>query len=209
MLFSDPDVAAFIRDNFIAVWESVRPVPVVEIDFGNGAKIKRTVNGNIATYICAPDGRVIDIIPGLNAPRAFLEELSDALVLYQASRKATVDTILAYHRANQKEPQRYTIDHRDMSKRFVESNLKYVLVPRETGAVVPKDGSTEAALLAADSEINRKERKPLIHAILAEKVWHPADLTKRLYKEVLHVDLDDPTLGLVTKAFDGGAYGAH
>ncbi len=209
MIFSDPDVAALVRLSFVAAWESVRPVPVVEIDFGNGAKIKRTVNGNIATYICAPDGRVIDIIPGLNDPKAYLEALRDALALYHASRKAAVDTVLAYHRANQKEPQRYVEAVRDKGKAMVESKLKYVLVPRKSEAVAPKESSTEAALLAADTETNCKERKPLIHAILAEKAWRPADLTKRLYKDVLHVDLDDPYLGLVTTAFNGGAYGTR
>ena len=49
-------------------------MPTVEIDFGNGRKLKRTVNGNIATYVCSPDGRVLDIIPGLNSPEAYLDD---------------------------------------------------------------------------------------------------------------------------------------
>ena len=43
--------------------------------------------------------------------------------------------------------------------------------------------------------------------LLARGVVRPADITKRLYREVLHVDLDDPYLGLAGGPFDGGAYG--
>ena len=43
MLFSNPEISAFIRKNFVAAWESVRPVPVVSIDFGNG----KTLDGDI------------------------------------------------------------------------------------------------------------------------------------------------------------------
>ncbi len=194
MIFSDPAVSAFIRGNFAAAWESVRPVPVVEIDFGNGAKLKRTVNGNIATYLCAPDGRVLDIIPGLNEPRAYLEALREGLRLHRATENA----VLAHHAARLKAPARPVLDRRDVGKAVVEMPVKHALIPKG-----------DAALLAADTEINRRERKPLVHAILSEKAWRPAQLTKRIYKDVLHVDLDDPHLGLVTTAFNGGAYGSR
>lgn len=200
MIFSDPAVAACIRNNYVAAWESVRPVPVVEIDFGTGAKLKRTVNGNIATYLCTPDGRVLDIIPGLNDPKAYARALWEGLDLYRASRTAP-ETILVHHQTNLKEARRPAPGRLDVGKAMVETRVKH--------ALVPKVGSTDAELLAADTETNRTERKPLIHAILAEKAYRPADLTKRLYKDVLHVDLDDPYLGLVTTAFNGGAYGTR
>ena len=192
MIFSDPAVAACIRNNFVAAWESVRPVPVVEIDFGNGAKLKRTVNGNIATYLCAPDGRVLDIIPGLNDPKTYLAALQDGLRLLPASP----ETVLAHHRGSRTVARPPARQRLDVGKAMVEMPVKHAFVPK-----------TDADLLAADTEINLKERKPLVHAILAEKAYRPADLTKRLYKDVLHVDLDDPYLGLVTTAFNGGAYG--
>jgi hypothetical protein len=194
VIFSDPAVSAFIRNNYVAAWENVRPVPVVVIDFGNGAKLKRTVNGNIATYLCAPDGRVLDIIPGLNEPKAYLEALREGLRLHRVAPEA----VLVHHAARLMAPVRPILERRDVGKAVVEMPVKHALLPRN-----------EAELLAADTEINQRERKPLLHGILAEKAWRPADLTKRVYKDVLHVDLDDPFLGLVTAAFGGGAYGSR
>ncbi len=194
MLFSDKAVAACIRNNYVAAWESVRPVPTVEIDFGNGAKLKRTVNGNIATYLCAPDGRVLDIIPGLNEPKAYLAALMDGLRLSEA----LPETVLAHHRGSRAVARPRRLDRLDVGKAMVERPVKHALAPK-----------TDAELLAADTEVNQTERKPLIHGILAEKAYRPAELTRRIYKDVLHVDLDNPYLGLVSAAFGGGAYGSR
>lgn len=228
MLFSNPEIAALVRAHFVAAWQSVRPVPIVEIDFGNGTKLKRTVNGNIATYVCAPDGRVLDIIPGLNSPEAVLEDLRHALNLYRASftKGADVEKVLLdYHRANVSTPTAYEWVVNDYAKIHVEYLMKCSLDRRQALAgvrVVPGPYADskkreieqplrgiaveDAMLLAADTELNRKERKPLLHAILAERIVRPEEITKRVYREVLHCDLDDPYLGLVTKAFNGGAY---
>jgi len=234
VLFSDAKVSAFIRDQFVAAWEGVRPVPTVEIDFGNGRKIKRTVNGNIATYICAPDGRVVDVIPGLNTPEAFLQDLRYALNLYRASMASFDKTVIDYHTANLTTPTVYEWVRNDMAKALNERLLRMSLDKRqeivdrkgigtkivdpydrrdlgkrEIEAPIRKLSTEESAILAADTEINRRERKPVIHRILSEKVCRPADITKRIYKEALHCDLDDPYLGLISGAFNGGAYENH
>jgi hypothetical protein len=235
VLFSNPRVSEFVREQFVAAWESVRPVPIVEIDFGNGRKIKRTVNGNVATYVCAPDGRVLDVIPGLNSPEAYLQDLKFALNLYRASLAALDKTVVDYHVANLTTPTVYEYVRNDMAKVLLERPLRISLdkrqellerkgrgtrivaapyersaVPdgakREVEAPVRPLSPEEAAVLAADTEINRRERKPIVHKILSEKIYRPAELTKRVYKDVLHCDLDDPYLGLISGAFDGGAY---
>jgi hypothetical protein len=90
-------------------------------------------------------------------------------------------------------PGRFAGPRPDAAKFEVESTVKSL-------------SAEEAAILAADTELNRKERKPVIHQILSEKVVHPSEITKRVYKEALHCDLDDPYLGLVSGAFNGGAY---
>ena len=194
MLFSDPRVSRFIRENFVAAWESVRPVPTVEIDFGNGKKLKRTVNGNIATYLCDPTGRVLDVIPGLNTPEAYLQDLQSALRLYRSSLANFDETVRNHHRTGQLRIRAAKLDRADVGKMIVERPVKKALL------------SPEAEALAADTEFNRTERKPVIHRILAEKIVRPAEITRRIYKEALHCDLDDPYLGLVSAAFNGGAY---
>ena len=226
MLFSDEKVSAFIRANFVAAWEAVRPVPTVEIDFGNGRKLKRTVNGNIATYICDPTGRVVDVIPGLNTPEAYLESLRYARNLYQASLASFDKTVIDYHTANLSTPTVYDWVRNDFAKSRVERLMRLQLTdPRvqitriaqapatrtdvakyEVESRVKKLTAEEMAILAADTEINRKERTPVIHQILSEKIVRPAEITRRIYKEALHCDLEDPYLGLISGAFNGGAY---
>ena len=76
MLFSSDSVATYINSVFEPVWESVRPVPIVTIDFGNGEKITRTLHGNIATYLCNAQGTVYDILPGIYEPIEYLKQLN-------------------------------------------------------------------------------------------------------------------------------------
>jgi hypothetical protein len=51
--------------------------------------------------------------------------------------------------------------------------------------------------LADDTRINESVRRQMIHEQLAKNVSvSPRDISKWLYREVLHADLDDPYLGL-------------
>ena len=75
MLFSSSEVAQYINATFEPVWENVRPAPLVTIDFGNGNVVKRTLQGNIATYVCGSDGTVFDVLPGIYAPDVYRTQL--------------------------------------------------------------------------------------------------------------------------------------
>jgi hypothetical protein len=176
---------------------------------------------------------VVDVIPGLNSPEAYLQDLKYALNLYRASLAAFDKTILEYHKDNLTKPTVYEYVRNDYSKAMIERLMKMsidkrqeiverkgmgvriVPAPYERAALqdlakTEVEGAVrtpeEIALLAADTEINRKERKPILHQILSEKICRPAELTRRVYKDALHCDLDDPYLGLVSSAFNGGAY---
>jgi hypothetical protein len=48
---------------------------MVTIDFGNGNVVKRTLQGNIVTYICAADGVVYDVLPGIYSPEEYRKQL--------------------------------------------------------------------------------------------------------------------------------------
>ena len=74
MLFSSETVAKAIN-------KSVRPVPIVTIDFGNGHTITRTLHGNIATYLCNANGTVFDILPGIYEPTEYLKQLNQFTLL--------------------------------------------------------------------------------------------------------------------------------
>jgi len=76
------------------VWESERPVPVVTIDYGDGRVLKQTITGNSAHYVLDADGRVVDVLPGLIAPKGFKAVLENAI----GSRSAQVDGGVGYWR---------------------------------------------------------------------------------------------------------------
>ena len=80
-MFSNPKIAAFINASFEPVWQSVRKVPIISIDIANGKVIKRTLNGNIASYVCDADGQILDVIPGLYGADAYEDRLNQLKLL--------------------------------------------------------------------------------------------------------------------------------
>ncbi|MBE9205269.1 hypothetical protein IQ244_01735 [Nostoc sp. LEGE 06077] len=79
-LYPNAAIAQVLQNRFILHWQSVRPVPKVTIDFGDGRKLERTITGNSIHYILDASGRPIDAIPGLYGPKAFLRQLQQAEV---------------------------------------------------------------------------------------------------------------------------------
>jgi hypothetical protein len=75
-LYSHPEIAQLLRDKYILHWQSVRPVPKITIDFGDGRKVQQTITGNSIHHILDKDGRPIDALPGLYAPQAFKRHLT-------------------------------------------------------------------------------------------------------------------------------------
>lgn len=75
-LYSNEEIAQTLRERFVLHWRSVRPVPKVTIDFGDGRKLERTLTGNSIHYVLMPDGQVVDAIPGLYGPKAFLKQIA-------------------------------------------------------------------------------------------------------------------------------------
>jgi hypothetical protein len=81
VLYANATVSAVMRDRFVLHWESVRPVPVITIDFGDGRKIERTITGNSIHYVLDSKGHVIEAFPGLYGPGAFQRNLLEAEAL--------------------------------------------------------------------------------------------------------------------------------
>ncbi|MEZ5345023.1 MAG: hypothetical protein R2681_05635 [Pyrinomonadaceae bacterium] len=75
ILYSNSKIAAFLKENYVLHWKSVRPAPRVTIDFGDGRQIVRTITGNSIHYILNPQGRIIDALPGLYSPDEFMTYL--------------------------------------------------------------------------------------------------------------------------------------
>jgi len=222
VLFSDSTVASQINEKFEPVWVSVREVPTVTIDFGNGHKLKRTLHGNVASYVLTADGTIIDVLPGIYEPQQYAQQLDQLWWLHRYSTKArNAATFLAsYHREQEKAIEvsgkpNFVRPFADMSKMAIEISTKSILSPPSwRGGLIRRPAADTSALienpdftnpqhlrrwrkLFEDTQINERERRAQIHAILAAiPNAKPEDVTKRIYREVLHADLDDPYLGL-------------
>jgi hypothetical protein len=74
-LYANADISRYLREHFVLHWQSVRPVPRITIDFGDGRKLERTITGNSIHYLLHSDGQPIDALPGLYGPASFLQWL--------------------------------------------------------------------------------------------------------------------------------------
>lgn len=215
MLFSRDDVSAFINKHFEPVWQSVRPVPIVRIDFGNGTVLTRTLHGNIATYACAADGQVLDVLGGIYAPAMYLKRLDQfRLLANYADQQGTArraERLRSYHAGQlealtKKQSPAVFINVADRSKKAIENGVLAVLVRAPQPAVPGAEGPpvlvrtgdvTLWKALARDTVANETIRRRQVHTRLASgAAVRPAGLMKWLYKDVLNADLDDPYLGL-------------
>jgi hypothetical protein len=101
-------VSAALRERFVLHWQSVRPVPKVTIDMGDGRVIERTVTGNSVHYVLDSEGRPVDALPGLYGPRAFLRVLTETEraargAAAQQSDEARRSYLTAWHEARRRE----------------------------------------------------------------------------------------------------------
>ncbi len=172
-----------IQQHFEPVWVSVRPVPQITIDFGNGHTVHRTLHGNVATWICFSDGSVLDILPGVYSPEFWNDELQQLAALHADILKQGVlestrrQAVHAYHTAALKQPQRS--------------------FRNGTEAKAPVPG------LPYDTIVNQTVRRKKIHRSLQNvSVATPQNTTAWLYREVLKIDLTDPYLGLGPMVLD-------
>jgi hypothetical protein len=213
VLFSDDRIAYYINDNFEPAWMSVRPVPTVNIDFGDGKTITRTLHGNIATHVCTADGNVLDIVPGAYEPNMYYARLEQLALLHRWVTKAAdpAERLRTYHVEQQaalalgEEPQILAYQQRlnvaDFSKVLrIERPIERVLQlqrPQQQAETKVTDASELADMLAKDTRYNETTRRPKIHAKLAELgMQKPGAITGWLYRDVLDADIEDPYLGL-------------
>lgn len=191
-----------MSDSFEPAWQSLRPVPRVTIDFGNGTVVKRTLHGNVATYVCSPDGKVLDILPGIYDAKTYARELRRLGRIFDQSQQTGFDSAAywkAYHRSQAETLKRLSDVPASVSRGAsifaTERPARRAIrgeVPRASAA-----GATLSDSLAEDTRINQTTRRLKIHERLADAGFvTPDEISKWLYREVLGTDLDDPHLGL-------------
>ncbi|WP_254507692.1 hypothetical protein [Anatilimnocola floriformis] len=88
LLYPDDKVRQLLHDRFVLTWTSVRPVPKITIDLGDGRKVERTITGNSVHYVVLPTGEVVDVFPGLYGPIPFVTRLLKAEASAQRSMRS-------------------------------------------------------------------------------------------------------------------------
>ncbi|MFN6464281.1 MAG: hypothetical protein RMZ41_021040 [Nostoc sp. DedVER02] len=130
-LYPNNEISKLLQDRFILHWQSVRPVPKVTIDFGDGRKLERTITGNSIHYILDASGRPIDAIPGLYSPKAFLRQLQQAEVAVKNYSKLTPSDreafLKKYHSDRLNSIQAQWVA--DLSRLGIQSPPKLVKIP--------------------------------------------------------------------------------
>lgn len=185
LLYPEPRINRMLRERFVLHWESVRPVPRVTIDFGNGKKLERTLTGNSAHVVLDPYGRPVDALPGLFSAEVFLQLLTRAHAYGLADRGK-----LARLHADARD--RPPLAPRARVSRSVEASLlaptKHMVELPVLRAVSPLDQDTAGNLALHDR----------IHEVFAARRVGPniEAFVAWIYRELFLMPLEDPALGL-------------
>jgi hypothetical protein len=161
-LYANTEVGAVLREKFVLHWQSVRPVPVVTVDFGDGRVLRRTVTGNSIHYVLDAEGRVLDALPGLYGPAAFLRGLTEATSL--------ADTVRSMTDADRESALRqYHDQHARAIGQRLHEDLEALGIDPQTAATTPIDDETwqkiaelhrgDASLDPASIEVIRRQQQ--------------------------------------------------
>jgi hypothetical protein len=197
-LYPHREVAALLSRGFVLHWRSVRPVPKVKIDFGDGRVVDRTLTGNSAHLVLDPRGRVADAIPGLYTPSTFAE------VLRRAGGLATEIAGLPDRPARE----RLQIRHNERARAIdglPPPPAREYPSAREAGKLAITKMRMEEPLLtfieasaADDAMTNERLLHRRVHERFAsgDVALEREPFVEWLYQDVFKMPLDDPWLGL-------------
>ena len=192
ILYSDRRISAYMKANFVLEWESVRHVPVVTIDFGDGRVMRRTITGNSIHYLLDENGTPIDALPGLYAPAAFLAQL-------ERWRKpnASAAAPLALSKSISEAPLLTKVDFGAGDRVDLDANTLALIREKHGDADFDQVVARLRETLAADTKRNEEELRPRIRALMAPKAWTLKELNDAVYAKVFLTPLDDPWMGLM------------
>jgi hypothetical protein len=190
LLYTSPQIQQVLREQYVLHWQSVRPVPTVTIDFGDGRRIQKTLTGNSVHLILDPGGRPVDALPGLFAPAVFL-----ALLLRARSYAlAEGSQLAALHRRALAEPVAAAPESRAMRASRIAATKHVVELP-VLRAVSPL--GTDGDGLEADTRQNLALHARVHEAFAMGARWSSLEmLVARIYSDLFLMPIDDPALGL-------------
>ena len=194
-LYVDPAVIRVMKSQYILHWESVRPVPIIMIDYGNGTKVTRTLTGNSIHYLLSPDGRVIDGLPGLIDAATFERELGSFAKLVKQSPEVTGQPLATYYANTLKLLAEFPAAPVAAQPADKAMNLTRSKAFIERPAL--KAVRNPSVYVKGDTVDNQKNLRPQLIAWL--KASPSPDLktfNDRVYADLFVTPLNDPLMGL-------------
>ena len=184
LLYPERRINQLLRKDFVLHWQSVRPVPHVTIDFGDGRLVERTITGNSVHVVLDPNGRAVDALPGLLAPDVFVDQLVEArgFALADPRELARLHARAARRPVTHAAPSRAVAASRvAMSKHVLEAPLlRQIRID-----------------LQADTAQNLELHRRLHEAFATGAEWRDLDgFVEWIYAELFAMPLDDAALGL-------------
>jgi hypothetical protein len=184
MLYPEPRIQRVLRERFVLHWESVRPVPIVTIDFGNGRKLVKPITGNSVHLVLDMEGRPVDALPGLVTPEVFLRQLEIGYALARLDRSM----LSAEHARLLRGPRPVITPSRAVAASRI-AMTKHVVEAPLLRAIVPP-------VVEADTAINLELHARIRAAFARHTAWTVETLVAWIYRDLFLMPPDDPLLGL-------------
>src|SRR4051812_41875345 len=186
LLYPEPRINRVLRERFVLHWESVRPVPIVTIDFGAGKKLVKTLTGNSCHLVLDPFGRPADALPGLFTPDIFLQLLARGAMFGLADRGKLARM---HHEAREVPPIAPRVPpSRAFDASMLAPTKHMVEAPVLRGITLDPDADTLTNLGLHDRIHDAFARKAVGPDVKAFVAW--------IYRELFLMPPEDPALGL-------------
>jgi hypothetical protein len=183
-LYPEPRINRVLRERFVLHWESVRPVPIVTIDFGNGKKLVKPITGNSVHLVLDMYGRPVDALPGLVTPDVFLQQLEIGFALSRVDRKqlaAEHERLMRVPRPTAKPSRAVAASQIAMTKHMVEMPLLRAISP---------------PIVEADTAVNLELQARIRWTFAKNTQWTVETLVAWIYRDIFLMPPEDPMLGL-------------
>ena len=183
-LYPEPRIHRVLRERFVLHWQSLRRVPIVTIDFGDGRKVVRTLTGNSVHLVLDIDGRPVDALPGLVTPDVFLQQLEIAHGLANMNRKqlaAAHQRLLTLSMPPTRKSRAMAASEVAMTKHVVEMPILRAVQP---------------SIVELDTAVNLDLQQRIRETFGVGTAWTIDTLVAWIYRALFLMPLDDPFLGL-------------
>jgi hypothetical protein len=209
-LYSNTEISRYLRDNYVLHWQSVRPVPRVTIDFGDGRKLERTLTGNSAHYVLTAGGQPLDVLPGLYSPSAFGKWL-DRMRQFHHDHVATApnaqaDKLAEFHRERRALVYRqWTEDVQQLGD--AQFTLVSSRIDQAVESAVKSDPNSNMADAASRLAVAKTQAEtPLLRYANYSGPWISTAMDDQLWQQIanLHRDrtrLDESSVGVMRREF--------